>query len=57
MVNTHVMKVIFKTFLKEDLLERLEFHNDVLSGCHPETMEYEDAQTIIYLITKELQTR
>lgn len=57
MVNTHVMKVIFKTFLKEDLLERLEFHNDMLSGFHPETMEYEDAQTIIDLITKELQTR
>lgn len=57
MVNVHVMKVIFKTFLKEDLLERLEFHNDMLSGFHPETMEYEDAQTIIDLITKELQTR
>ena len=57
MVNVHVMKIIFKNFLKEDLLERLEFQNDVLSGFHPETMEYEDTQTIIDLITKELQTR
>jgi hypothetical protein len=57
MVNVHVMKVIFKTFLKEDLLERLEFHNNVLNGLEPETMESEETQTIIDLMNKELQTR
>jgi hypothetical protein len=57
MVNVHVMKVIFKTFLKEDLLERLEFHNNVLNGLEPDTMESEETQTIIDLMTKELQTR
>ena len=57
MVNVHVMKIIFKNFLKEDLLERLEFHNDVLSGLEPDTMESEETQTIIDLMTKELQTR
>ena len=57
MVNVPVLKVIFKNFLKEDLIERLEFHNDVLSGLEPETMEFDATQTIIDLITKELQTR
>jgi len=57
MVNVPVLKVIFKNFLKEDLIERLEFHKDVLSGFEPETMEFDATQTIIDLITKELQTR
>lgn len=57
MVNVQVIKAIFKSFLKEDLLERLEFHNNVLNGLEPDTMEADESQTIINLLTKELQTR
>lgn len=57
MVNVHVMKIIFKNFLKEDLVERLEFHQKELKGSDPDTIQSDESQTIIDLITKELQTR
>jgi hypothetical protein len=51
------MKVIFKNFLKEDLVERLEFHQKEFKGLEPDTIEADESQTIIDLITKEINTR
>tara|TARA_R110000803_G_scaffold151278_1_gene216431 strand:- start:422 stop:613 length:192 start_codon:yes stop_codon:yes gene_type:complete len=57
MVNTHVMRVVFKNCSEEELTERLDELQTRLKGHEPECMTYYDIESMIELINKEINTR